>query len=156
MQISGLNTLYQTAASRRTTNATQTTASQSGAGTTAGAGEGVSSYDFTNMTRSEMKGFSDKLYKSGAISFDEMTVLQLSGPLGKVGPNGEFVPFTAAERQQVDNQPMNYLKTADDAISGIESRGGASDPKSGYQTWLSVRSLLQGWQGQTSAVNITA
>lgn len=156
MQISGLNALYQAAAARRTANTAQAPASQSGTDKASDAGEGVSSYDFTNMTRNEMKDFTQKLYKSGQMSFDELSILQLAGPLGKVGANGEFVPFTDAERAQIDKQPMDYMRMANDAISGIESRGAASDPKSGYQTWQSVRSLLQSWQGQASAVNLTA
>lgn len=156
MQISGLNALYQATATRRAATATQTTGSEANASTAAGTSEGVSSYDFTKMTRNEMKDFSQKLFKSGQISLDELGALQLSGPVGKAGANGQFVPFTAAERAQIDNQPMDYMQMANDAISGIESRGEASDPKSGYQTWQSVRSLLQNWQGQASAVNITA
>lgn len=156
MQITGLNATYQTTTTRRATHAAQNTASQPTTSGAADAGKGVSSYDFSKMSRSEMKELSQKLYEAGEISFDELTVLQLAGPLGKVGPNGEFVPFSDRERARIDSKPMNYLQMTEDALAGIESRGATNDPKSGYQTWLSVRSLLQSLQGQSSVVNFTA
>lgn len=121
-----------------------------------GSGRGVSTYDFTSMTRNQMVGLSRQLQDAGALDLTQAGMLQMAGPLGKVGPNGEFVPFTAAEREAVGNQPMNYIQTAQDAIAGIESRGEATNPKSGYADWKQILAVLQSRQGTPSGVDIRA
>ncbi len=117
---------------------------------------GVSTYDFTSMTKSQMVGLSRQLQDAGALDLTQAGMLQMAGPLGKVGPNGEFVPFTAAERDALGNQPMNYLQTARDAIAGIESRGEAANPKSGYADWKKILGVLQSRQATPPRVDIKA
>ncbi|WP_204311519.1 hypothetical protein, partial [Stenotrophomonas maltophilia] len=75
----------------------------------------MSSYDFTNMTKNQMVEASGQLQSGGVIDLSQAGMLQMAGPLGKVGPNGEFVPFTAAEREALGRQPMNYIQTAREA-----------------------------------------
>ncbi|MBN8945035.1 MAG: hypothetical protein J0H01_36370 [Rhizobiales bacterium] len=121
-----------------------------------GSSRGVSSYDFTNMTKNQMVEASRQLQSGGVIDLTQAGMLQMAGPLGKVGRNGEFVPFTAAEREALGNQPMNYIQTAQEAIAGIESRGEAGNPKSGYADWKQILAVLQSRQGTPSGVDIKA
>ena len=83
-------------------------------------------------------------------------MLQQAGPIGKVGPNGEFAPFTATERADIDSRPANYLQRVQGAIAGIESRGAATDPKSGYNDWKHILATLRANQGSVSGVDISA
>ncbi|MEE3626790.1 hypothetical protein UCD39_22900 [Nitrospirillum sp. BR 11752] len=99
--------------------------------------------DYHHMTRKQMIAASKELAKAGKIDLTEMGMLQMAGPIGKVGPNGEFVPFTAAERAQIDNRPVDYVDTAQQAIRGLESQGRSSDPTSGYQGWKHILLALQ-------------
>jgi len=82
-------------------------------------------------------------------------MLQQAGPIGKVGPNGEFAPFTT-ERADIDSRPANYLQRVQGAIAGIESRGAATDPKSGYNDWKHILATLRANQGSVSGVDISA
>ena len=124
--------------------------------TGANAASGVTTSDFSHMSRSQMQGVAQSLYKSGQIDLTQLGMLQLAGPIGKVGPNGEFVPFTAAERADIDSRPVNYLNLAQGAIAGIESRGQATDPKSGYSDWKHILATLRANQGAVSGVDISA
>ncbi|MCL1074639.1 hypothetical protein [Shewanella dokdonensis] len=98
--------------------------------------------DFTNLTPKQMRTISADMRKSGAIDFDAMTSLQMIGPLGKVGPNGEFVPFTSAEREQIDNTPINYSAAVSQQRANIERMGRTLDPTSGYAMWAKLEQLL--------------
>jgi hypothetical protein len=120
------------------------------------AASGVTTYDFSQMSRSQMQGVAQGLYKSGQIDLTQLFMLQQAGPIGKVGPNGEFVPFTAAERADIDSRPVNYLDLVQGAIAGIESQGGATDPKSGYNDWKHILATLRANQGSVSGVDISA
>ena len=100
--------------------------------------------DYTSMTRQDMRAAAQALYDAGKIDLHQLGMLQMAGPIGKAGPNGAFIPFTAAERAAIDSAPMNHIQIARDAISGVESRGGATDPKSGYRDWLRILSVMQG------------
>lgn len=100
------------------------------------------SVSFSNMTRSQMRTMAQDLYQSGKLDFDSMTNLTMMGPLGKAGPNGEFIEFTPAERQAIDNKPMNYHEEVQSRIARIQSDGRQFDPTSGYQTWLKIQSFL--------------
>jgi hypothetical protein len=117
---------------------------------------GVTTFDFSQMSRSQMQGVAQGLYKSGQIDLTQLFMLQQAGPIGKVGPNGAFVPFTAAERADIDRSPVNYLDVVQGAIAGIESRGGATDPKSGYNDWQHILATLRANQGSVSGVDISA
>ena len=117
---------------------------------------GVTTYDFSQMSRSQMQGVAQNLYQSGQIDLSQLFKLQHAGPIGKVGPNGELVPFTAAERAEIDSRPVNYQDLVQGAIAGIESRGGASDPKSGYNDWKHILAVLNANQGSVSGVDISA
>lgn len=100
------------------------------------------SYDFTQMTPQQMREAANDLYTNGTIDFDAMAGLQMIGPLGKAGPNGEFIPFTSAERQQIDNTPINYLSAITDRLSSIERMGRTQDPTSGYDMWSTLSEVL--------------
>jgi hypothetical protein len=116
----------------------------------------VGQTDFTNMTASQMEGAAKKLYESGDIDLTQLGMLEMAGPLGKVGANGEFVPFTAEERQRIRNLPVDYIRLAKDAIAGIESRGQAADPTSGYKDWKQILGVLRTHQGVASGIDIRA
>lgn len=103
--------------------------------------------DFTRMTPNDMKTAAKKLFDDGKIDLHQLGMLQMAGPLGKVGPNGQFIPFTPAEKAQIDNTPVNYIQMTKDAIAGIESRGQASSPTSGYRDWKALNALLTQQQG---------
>jgi hypothetical protein len=122
----------------------------------ANAASGVTTYDFSQMSRSQMQGVAQGLYKSGQIDLAQLGMLQQAGPIGKVGPNGEFVPFTAAERADIDSRPVNYLHLLQGAIAGIESRGEATDPRSGCNDWKHILAALRANQGSVSGVDISA
>jgi hypothetical protein len=120
------------------------------------AASGVTTYDFSQMPRSQMQGVAQGLYKSGQIDLTQLFMLQQAGPIGKVAPNGEFVPFTAAERADIDSRPVNYLDIVQGAIAGIESRGEAADSKSDYSNWKHILATLRANQGSVSGVDINA
>ncbi len=112
--------------------------------------------DFSNMTKSEMKKVAQHLYETGKIDLTQLGMIQMAGPLGKAGPNGEFIPFTQAEREQIENTPTNYLNLVQGAIGGIESRHQANDPTSGYADWKHILSVLQAPQDAMPSVDVTA
>jgi hypothetical protein len=122
----------------------------------ANAASGVTTYDFSQMSRSQMQGVAQGLYKSGQIDLTQLFMLQQAGPIGKVGPNGEFIPFTATERADIDSRPVNYPQLVQRAIAGIESRGEATDPKSGYNDWKHILATLRANQGSVSGVDVSA
>jgi hypothetical protein len=103
----------------------------------------VRAIDFSSMTQNDMQGVAQHLYETGEIDLTQMGMLQLAGPLGKCGPSGEFIPFTSGERAQIANTPTNYIKLVQGAVEGIESRGGAADPKSGYADWKHILSVIE-------------
>lgn len=144
------------AAAAGTAAATAASATATPAVADAGTATGTTTYDFTHMSRNEMKDAASALYASGQIDSKQLLMLQMAGPLGKVGPNGEFVPFTDAERAQIDSQPVNYLDLVQGALAGIESRGQTADPTSGYSDWQQILAALQSNQGGVSGVDIRA
>lgn len=103
--------------------------------------------DYTRMTPNDMKTAAKKLFDEGKIDLHQLGMLQMAGPLGKVGPNGQFVPFTPAEQARIDSTPVNYIQLTRNAIAGIESRGEASNPTSGYRDWKFLNTLLTQQQG---------
>lgn len=102
--------------------------------------------DTSSMTPAEMRTFAKELYNSGKIDQEALMSLTIVGPIGKAGPNGEFIPFTESERAVIDNTPVNYNQIANMSIARIESDGRALDPTSGYQTWLAIRTALNQYQ----------
>lgn len=105
--------------------------------------ESAGSVDFSNMTKSQMKKVAQHLYEIGKIDLTQLGMIQMAGPIGKAGPNGEFIPLTQAERVQIDNRPNNYITLVQSALKGIESRHEASDPKSGYGEWKHILAVLE-------------
>jgi hypothetical protein len=145
MRIDGASGLYAMLGNRPASPASKTT-TPTLTSTDAHSSSSASSvgFDFTNMTPNQMKGAADTLYKSGQIDLTQVFMLENAGrPLGKAGPNGEFIPLSASERQATGNTPMNYIQTAKIAISNLEQSGEASNPKSGYQQWTSILATLQ-------------
>jgi hypothetical protein len=99
--------------------------------------------DFTHMSRTQMMGAASGLYQSGQISLEQMGKLEMMGPLGKVGANGQFQAFTAQERASLDSQPVNYIDQTRKVVSAIEQRGDATNPLSGYQDWKQLLLTMQ-------------
>ena len=109
--------------------------------------------DLTNMTPNQMQGVAKDLWKSGKIDLTQLLMLQTAGmPLGKVGPQGEFVHLTDAERQAFGSQPVNYFEITQGAMDYLQQSGRANDPTSGYESWQGIQSALE----QLSGINTFA
>lgn len=115
-----------------------------------------SGVDFSNITKNEMKKVAQHLWEEGKIDLTQLGMIQMSGPLGKAGPNGEFIPFTEKERAQIDNMPTDYLKLVKGTMEFIESRHEELDPKSGYASWKQILSVLVGPQTALPMVDANA
>jgi tryptophanyl-tRNA synthetase len=101
-------------------------------------------YNFTNMTSSQMQGATQDLFKSGKIDFTQLFMLQNAGvPIGRQGAHGEFIELSAAEKASFSHTPMNYVQLSKGAISVLEKTGYATDPKSGYEQWKGILTTLQ-------------
>jgi len=125
--------------------ATQTSSSSSSLSNSSS----LSERDYTRMTPREMNAIAQELYDSGKIDQTQLLMLQTAGmPLGKRGPDGEYIPLSTTERSGYQNTPVNYLQISQDAINSIQKSGGASDPKSGYAQWTGILSALR--QSSTS------
>lgn len=157
MQInSGVSGLYQTMAAAKTSGFGKAQGvAQGETVSAAGANKGTGRVDFSHMSRNQMQTVANQMYEQGAINVDQLTSITLAGPIGWAGPNGEFIPFTSSERAAIDAQPMDYTKMVSDVISGIESRGATTDPQSGYQNWVHLRTAMLQWQGRTSSADIS-
>ena len=112
--------------------------------------------DFSNMTRHEMKKAAQHLWEEGKIDLTQLGMIQMAGPLGKAGPNGEFIPFTETERAQIDNMPTDYPKIVKGAMAFIENRHEELDPKSGYSSWQKILSVMEGPQTALPKVDANA
>lgn len=104
-----------------------------------------------------MQDVATQLYKSGEIDLTQLFMLQNAGiPLGKIGPNGEFIQLSAAEHESYRNTPIDFIHAAKEAIAGNEHQGRASDPKSGYGSWKDILAVLQNRQGQVAGIDVMA
>jgi hypothetical protein len=112
------------------------------AGTTAAAPPAVAARDFTHMTRAEMREVAKEMFERGEIDLDQQFKLLFSGPVGNVGAGGTFIPFTDAEWARIDQQPVDYVQLAHDAMDGIRSQGRQVDSTSGYQDWQRILDVL--------------
>lgn len=113
-------------------------------------------YDFSNMSRNEMKRTAQHLWEEGKIDLSQLGMIQMAGPLGKVGSSGEFVPFTEEERAQIDDVPIDYLALVKGAMDFIESRHEELDSKSGYANWRHILSVMEGPQTALPKVDVSA
>jgi hypothetical protein len=98
-------------------------------------GNGVSIYDFTNITQSQMQGIARDLTKSGKIDMRQSLQLMLIGgiPLGQVGPNGAYRLPTAEQADAYYHQPINYFDKLKAMMAFLEKNGKDSDPVYGYE-----------------------
>jgi hypothetical protein len=134
--------IAQTAARLAATSAIRSAPSPTGAD-----GATSSHDDYTNMTPAQMKTAAQGMYDAGKIDLTELFKLQTAGmPLGKAGPNGEFVQLTEAEKAAASAEPVNYLQTFKDGISFLEQTGYATDSKSGYAQMKHILETLQSSQ----------
>jgi hypothetical protein len=109
--------------------------------------------DLSNMTPNQMQGIAKDLWKSGKIDLTQLLMLQTAGmPLGRVGPQGEFIHLTEAERESFGSQPVNYPQIVQNALDYLEQSGRAADPTSGYKSWQGIQSALE----QLSGINTYA
>ncbi|TCR83894.1 hypothetical protein [Rhizobium sp. BK376] len=106
-------------------------------------------YDFTDMTPSQVQTAAENLFQSGDIDLTQAFKLQTIGlPLGTMGPDGTVVPLSSAQRADYSNTPMNYIQLTQGAVDSIVQQGQAGDPRSGYQNWQSLLSTLQNMQAE--------
>lgn len=100
--------------------------------------------DVSHMTPNQMQAVATDLWQAGKIDLSQLFMLQTAGvPVGKQGPQGEFVALTAAEQASYGNTPVDYIQVSKDAIAGIEWRHQAADPTSGYTQWKGILATLQ-------------
>jgi hypothetical protein len=117
----------------------------------------VTNYDFTNITPAQLDSDTEKLVQSGQLSLGQAALLRISSePLGLVGPQGQFVPFTAAQKATLDNTPINALQMVEKQVSWLQQSGQANDPGSNYKAWTGILSTLQSLQGTPESVNTVA
>jgi len=120
-------------------------------------GSGVTNYDFTNITPAQLDSDTQKLVQSGQLTLGQAALLQISSePLGLVGPQGQFVPFTAAQKATLDNTPINALQMVQNQVSELQQTGETNDPGSNYKEWTGILSTLQSLQGTPESVNTVA
>lgn len=151
---SDISSHYQTAAARQKLAATRTSDAAL-TSNTASSGASIRVNDFTSMTSNQMKSVAKGLFDTGKIGLTQLFQLENAGiPLGKAGPNGEFIALSPEERESFRNTPMNYMDLIKDAMSGIEAQGKAADLTSGYQSWKDLLSVLQDNQGSVSGVDV--
>jgi hypothetical protein len=136
------------AASKRSAGASAEPASTGGVDTVtlsqAAAGRYAGEADYTRMTPAQMKDAAQGLYDAGKIDLSELFMLQTAGmPLGKAGPNGEFLALSAAEKARFNAQPVNYIQTFKDGIDHLEQTGYANDPTSGHARMKHLLEVLQ-------------
>jgi hypothetical protein len=91
------------------------------------------------------------------LSLKQAALLRISSePLGLVGPQGQFVPFTAAQKATLDNTPINALQIVKNQISELQQTGEANNPDFDYKDWTGILSTLQSLQGTPESVNTVA
>jgi hypothetical protein len=114
------------------------------------AGNGISTYDFTSMTPNQMQGITQDLLKSGKIGMRESLRLQMIGmPIVRD-------MYSPAQLAEYANKPVNYIQEIKSELEFLKQGGYANDAKSGYEGLKNLLATLQGMQGKTSGVNITA
>ncbi len=118
-------------------------------------GAGLRTHDFTRMTANQMKSVAKALFDTGKIGLTQLSQLENVGiPLGKAGPNGEFVALSPEDRESFRNTPMNYMDVIKDMIADIERQGKAADVASSYQSWKDLLGVLQDNQGIVSGIDV--
>jgi len=114
-------------------------------------------YNFTNITPAQLDSVTQKLVQSGQLTLGQAALLQISAePLGLVGSQGQFVPFTAAQKATLDNTPINALQEVQNQVSWLQQTGQANDPGSNFKAWTGILSTLQSLQGTPESVNTVA
>lgn len=156
MKIQGGGVQAYSAANFISARAAKISTSETKSGNYSTANTANSGIDFSKITRSEMKKAAHHLWEEGKIDLTQLGMIQMSGPIGRAGPNGEFIPFTEKERAQIDNMPTDYLKLVKGAMEFIESRHEELDPKSGYASWKQILSVLAGPQTAFPKVDANA
>lgn len=156
MKIAGdVSSQYQTMGARQKPTVTQAGNAAPAATETSSSGATIRTNDFTSMTAHQMKSVAKGLFDTGKIGLTQLFQLENAGlPLGKAGPNGEFVPYSPDERESFRNTPMNYMDIIKDVLAGIEGQGKAADLTSGYQNWKDLLGVLQDNQGSVSGVDV--
>ncbi len=115
----------------------------------------VRTHDFSHITSHQMKSVAKGLFDTGKIGLSHLFLLDNTElPLGKPGPNGEFVAYTPEERESFRNTPMNYMDIIKDVIGALERQGKAADPTSGYQSWRELLGALEDSQGAVSGIDV--
>lgn len=104
---------------------------------------GVSTYDFTHMTRGEMLETVNQLIKSGQMSLDETSSLVLlMGP--KMTASGNFV--------DASNEPVDFIASLKNSLTYNQSIGNNS------AIFYDTKALdaLERLQGKSSKIDLTA
>lgn len=116
----------------------------------ANAGAGISTYDFSSMSPSQMRSTVNDLIRSGKMTLDE------SGPLlGMMGsPASRWAGSGSppAEAYRMDNEPIDAFATLRAGLTGAQSRRDSRNVEALGQTLDALLRL----QGTTASVDIRA
>jgi hypothetical protein len=93
----------------------------------------VRSKDFTNMTPYAFSKAAQNMYDKGRISLDQLFKMQMAAG---------GIPGSPGAPQPGDHKPVNYIKYFQVQLAGIESRGRANDPRSGYNDVVRILNVL--------------
>lgn len=130
-------------------NRSQKTASASSA-SVANAGAGISTYDFSSMSPSQMRSTVNDLIRSGKMTLDESS--PLLGMMGSPASRWAGSGSPPAEAYRMDNQPIDAFATLRAGINGAQSRGDRRNVEALGQTLDALLRL----QGTTASVDIRA
>lgn len=106
---------------------------------------GVKQADFTNMTRQEMRNWTNNQIRSGQMTLDEgfpFVAMTMKIPVG----GGSGIPVAG------DHERMDFMTRARQGIEGALSR---NDPEAAMRLQVALNSMVKD-QGQTPGVNIGA
>ena len=117
----------------------------------ANAGAGISTYDFSSMSPSQMRSTVNDLIRSGKMTLDESSPLlgMMSLPASRWTGSGSP---PADEANRMDNQPIDAFATLRAGITGAQSRGDSRNVEALGRTLDALLRL----QGTTASVDIRA
>jgi hypothetical protein len=103
--------------------------------------------DFTNTEPREMKRVAKEMWREGKIDLDQLFYLENMGvPLGKEGPQGQFVPLTADEKATYEATPFDYIAGIESHLEFLRQSSMENNPLSGFATWKGLLDVLRGLQ----------
>lgn len=110
----------------------------------AGAAANGGGIDFTNVEPREMKRVAKEMWREGKIDLDQLFYLENMGvPLGKEGPQGQFVPLKADEKAACEAIPFDYIAGIEGHLEFLRQNAMANNPLSGFAKWKGLLDVLR-------------